>query len=166
MEPPFPTDMSPEPIPRPPGAEQPPNQAVRRCARLFLTVLAFAAATVGAAYTLGTLSRLRLHLAVDDWALPEYLWALAPYAVLVLVSAWASKRVASASVALLGALAVAALGFVVYHVGYKFITTVYVSYLLPGVLLGVCGLITGIAWLSRFVITEKGIAPSKPGKGG
>jgi hypothetical protein len=117
-------------------------------------VLAIAVATVGAAYTLGTLSRLRQHLNVDDWALPEYLWALAPYAVLVLVSAWASKRVASASVALLGALAVAAFGFVVYHVGYNLITTVYVSYLLPGVLLGVCGLIIGIAWLSRFVITE------------
>jgi hypothetical protein len=93
-------------------------------------------------------------LAVEDWAPLEYLWALAPYAVLVLVSAWASKRVASASVALLGALGVAALGFVVYHVGYKLITTVAVSYLLPAVLLGVCGLITGIAWLSRFVIKQ------------
>lgn len=134
--------------------------------RLFLTVSAIAVATVGAAYTLGTLSRLREHLNVDEWALPEYLWALAPFAVLVLVSAWASKRVASASVALVGALAVAACGFVVYHVGYKVITTVYVSYILPGALIGACGIITGIAWLSRFVIRENGITPSTPRKRG
>src|SRR5262245_15440607 len=59
---------------RPPGAEQPPNQTVRRCARLFLTVLALTVATVGAAYTLGTLSRLREVLNVD-WAPPAYPWA-------------------------------------------------------------------------------------------
>jgi hypothetical protein len=116
-----------------------PNQTVRRCACLFLTVLTLAVATLAAADTLGTLIRLREEWLVD-WALPVYPWALAPYAVLVLVSAWASKKVASASLALLGVLAVAALGFF----GYMLISHAIAAYLLPGVLLGVCGLLTVI----------------------
>jgi hypothetical protein len=103
---------------------------------LFCTTSTLTVATLAAVRTGRTLSFLQQDWHVL-WGPADYLWALAPYAVLVVVGLWAPGNAPAALWALSGALAVAALAFA----GHAVIFNVTTLRALPAVLLVACGLI-------------------------
>ena len=103
---------------------------------LFITASALVVAALAGARAARTLSFLQQDWQVH-WSRADYLWALAPYAVLVVVGLRAPRNAPAAFWALSGALAVAALAFA----GHALIINVGTLRALPAVLLAVCGLI-------------------------
>jgi hypothetical protein len=103
---------------------------------LFCTASTLTVTTLAAVRTARTLSWLQQDwMALWGWA--DYLWALTPYAVLVVVGLRAPGNAPAALWALSGALAVAALAFA----GHAVIFNVTTLRALPAVLLTACGLI-------------------------
>jgi hypothetical protein len=107
-----------------------------RSVALFITASSLIVASLAGARTARTLSSLQLELGVL-WSRADYLWALAPYAMLVVVGLWAPGDAPAALWALSGALAVAALAIA----GYALSSSVMTLRALPAVLLAACGLI-------------------------
>ena len=108
---------------------------------LFVTASSLVIAALAGARTARTLSSLQLEWGVH-WSQVDYLWALAPYAVLVVVALRAPGNAPAARWALSGALAVAALDFA----GHLIVASVTTLRALPAVLLAACGLIVALKW--------------------
>jgi hypothetical protein len=103
---------------------------------LFITASSLSVAALAAARAARTLSAFQLEFGLL-WSRADYLWALAPYAVLVVVGLWAPGDAPAALWTLAGALAVAALAFA----GYALSISEMTLRALPAVLLAACGLI-------------------------
>jgi hypothetical protein len=107
-----------------------------RYVAFFITASSLIVAALAGARTARTLSFLQLDWHVH-WGWADYLWALAPYAVLVVVGLRAPWNAPAAFWALSGALAVAALAFA----GHALIFNLTTLRTLPAVQLAACGLI-------------------------
>jgi hypothetical protein len=106
-----------------------------RSVALFVTACSLIVAALAGARTARTLSFLQLDWQVR-WSQADYLWALAPFAALVVVGLRAPGNAPAAIWALSGALAVAALAFA----GHALIVNVVTLRALPAIQLAVCGL--------------------------